>query len=222
MWATDVGSAYLESYTQEKVYIIAGPEFGELQNHILVVRKALYGLRSSGARWHDRFADCMRELGFQPCKAEPDIWMRPNGQRYEYVAVYVDDLALAMEKPQEFVDTLMNKYKFKLKGTGPITFHLGMDFHRDADGTLCITPNKYIEKMMGAYERMFGSSPIKNVSSPIERNDHPELDESEFLDADDTVKYQSLIGALQWLITIGRFDIQTAVMTLSSFRAAPR
>ena len=29
-------------------------------------------------------------------------------------------------------------------------------------------------------------------------------------------------GELQWLITLGRFDIQTAVMTMSSFRAQPR
>ena len=27
-WSTDISCAYLESYTQEKVYIIAGPEFG--------------------------------------------------------------------------------------------------------------------------------------------------------------------------------------------------
>ena len=30
MWTTDIGNAYLEAETDEKVYIIAGPEFGEL------------------------------------------------------------------------------------------------------------------------------------------------------------------------------------------------
>jgi hypothetical protein len=60
----------LEAYTTEKVYIIAGPaEFGEREGHILVISKALYGLRSSKAKWHDRFADCIRELSFFPCKA---------------------------------------------------------------------------------------------------------------------------------------------------------
>jgi hypothetical protein len=43
-WSTDVGNAYLESKTDEKVYIVAGPEFGELEGHILIIRKALYGL----------------------------------------------------------------------------------------------------------------------------------------------------------------------------------
>ena len=31
-----------------------------------------------------------------------------------------------------------------------------------------------------------------------------------------------MIGALQWTVTVGRFDINTAVMTMSGFRAAPR
>jgi hypothetical protein len=30
-----------------------------------------------------------------------------------------------------------------------------------------------------------------------------------------------LIGALQWVIQIGRFDVATAVMTMSRFRASP-
>jgi Reverse transcriptase (RNA-dependent DNA polymerase) len=57
LWSTDIGNAYLETYTSEKVYIIVGPEFGDREGHILIISKALYGLRSSGARWHDRFAD---------------------------------------------------------------------------------------------------------------------------------------------------------------------
>jgi hypothetical protein len=31
-----------------------------------------------------------------------------------------------------------------------------------------------------------------------------------------------MIGCLQWAVSLGRFDIQTATMTMSRFRAAPR
>ena len=55
----DIGNAYLEAYTKEKVFFIAGPEFGELEGHVLVIRKALYGLRSSGARFHEKLADSL-------------------------------------------------------------------------------------------------------------------------------------------------------------------
>ena len=221
-WATDIGNAYLEALTSEKVCIIAGPEFGERQGHVLIIYKALYGLRSSGARWHDRFSDCLRAEGFVPCKAEPDIWLRPNHGVYEYVAVYVDDLAIAMADPQVLVDILEGKHKFKLKGTGPIEFHLGCDFFRDEDDVLCMAPKKYIEKMAMGYETMFGEKPSTKVHSPLEKGDHPELDTSELLDQNGIQQYQSLIGSLQWAISLGRFDIATAVMSLSSFRALPR
>ena len=39
---------------------------------------------------------------------------------------------------------------------------------------------------------------------------------------DDIQKYQSLIGSIQWAISLGRFDIATAVMTLSAYRSSPR
>jgi Reverse transcriptase (RNA-dependent DNA polymerase) len=220
--ATDIGNAYLEAYTSEKEYVIAGPEFKDHEGHILIISKALYGLRSSGARWHDRFADFVRELGFFPCKAEPDIWMRRKGSNYEYVAVDVDDLAKAMKDPKEFTDTLEKKHKFKLKGTGPITFHFGMDFRRDDDNTLCISPSKYIDKLIQNYEKLFGMKQSTSATSPLEKGDHPELDTLELCDADQIAQYQSMIGALQWIVTIGRFDIITAVMTMSGFRMAPR
>ena len=51
---------------------------------------------------------------------------------------------------------------------------------------------------------------------------HPELDASELLDDNEITVYQSLIGALQWAVSIGRFDIHTSVMTMSGFRVAPR
>ncbi len=82
---------------------------------------------------------------------------------YEYVAVYVDDLAMAMKDPQQFVDVLTDKHKFKLKGTGSISFHLGCDFFRDDDGTLCMAPRKYIDKLTQNYERMFGEKPQMNA-----------------------------------------------------------
>ena len=76
--------------------------------------------------------------------------------------------------------------------------------------------------MVETYVRMFGEKPKEIYTSPLEKGDHPELDTSDLLDADGIQKYQSMIGAMQWAISIGRFNIATAVMSLSSFRVAPR
>ena len=221
LWGADVGNAYLEAYTKEKVYIVAGKGFGELEGHTLIISKALYGLRSSGLRWHERFSDTLRDMKFEISKADPDVWMRKNGDVWEYIAVYVDDLAIAAKSPKDICNDLITTYKYKLKGVGGLSFHLGCDFYRDKSGVLCFGPKRYIDKMLDAYEKMFGDKP-KGCTSPLERNDHPELDETEVLDEHDQRKYQSMIGALQWVVSLGRFDISTAVMTMSRFRAEPR
>jgi hypothetical protein len=118
-----------------------------------------------------------------------------------------------MKNPKEFTDVLENKHTFKLKGTGPIMFHLGMDFTRDDDGTLCISPTKYIEKLIKNYEKSFGIKP-KEFASPLEKVDNPELDTSELCTTEQIAQYhQSMIGSLQWIVTIGRFNVHTAVKT---------
>ena len=71
----DVGNAYLEACTTEKVCVHAGPKFGPLEGHLLVIEKALYGLRTSGARFHAKFADTLRAMGFMPTYADPNaLW----------------------------------------------------------------------------------------------------------------------------------------------------
>ena len=57
---------------------------------------------------------------------------------------------------------------------------------------------------------------------PLESNDHPEIDTSKESDENGIKIYQSMIGSLQWAVSMGRLDISTAVMTLSSFRSSPR
>jgi hypothetical protein len=89
--------------------------------------------------------------------------MRKRNDKYEYIGVYVDDLAIIAHDPKEITDILVNKYKFKLKGTGPITYHLGMDVYRDNTGTLCISPKKYIEKMIASYEQFFWKQAFSKV-----------------------------------------------------------
>jgi hypothetical protein len=95
-WATDIGNAYLEAKTTEKVCIKAGPEFGELQGNLLIIDKALYGLRLSGKAFNQLLFECLRDLGFYPSKAESSIFMRkcPTRDIYEYVATCVDNLCI--------------------------------------------------------------------------------------------------------------------------------
>jgi hypothetical protein len=75
---------------------------------------------------------------------------------YKYIAVYVDNLAIASKDPAGVIRALTEDYKFKLKDTGDIDFHLGCNFFCEEEGVSCFTPCKYINKLVASYERMFG------------------------------------------------------------------
>ena len=116
LWGADIGNAYLEATTKEKLYLVAGPEFEELQGYIHVIHKALNGLISSGLRWSQRIHVIMLQLGFKDCKVDPHVWLREKKNVYECIAIYVDDLLIASEKPQQTIQDLKEKFKLKIKG----------------------------------------------------------------------------------------------------------
>ena len=47
-WATNIGNPFFEVLTSKKVGIRAGPEFGDFERHLLIIYRALYGLKPSG------------------------------------------------------------------------------------------------------------------------------------------------------------------------------
>ena len=59
-------------------------------------------------------------------------------------------------------------------------------------------------------------------NSPLEKNDHPELDITKLCNEVQITKCMCMIGQPQWAITLGRYDILAHVMSMSRFRLAPK
>ena len=163
-------------------------------------------------------------MKFLPSEADPCIWLRkaPNLRCYEDIAVYVDDLCIAAESPSEINQIFMSKSLLKVIGDGKLTYHLGADYFEDPDGTFVSQPKKYIDKLADTYRRLFNDDRPKGYRTPLDKSDHPELDTSGILEGDMAAKYLTMVGQLQWLVTLGRFDIHAQVTTMSRFRAVPR
>ena len=128
------------------------------------MEKALYvyGTRKAGSCWHDCGFNVLKKMGFTHSKADPDVWMRKTegNSWYEHIALYDDDLGISTKNPKKIND-LQLKYHFKIKGTGPLTHHLGCTCIRHPDGTLVSDLTKYIE-IMESYEHIF----VHNPNSP--------------------------------------------------------
>jgi len=54
--ACDIGNAYLNAACREKLWTVAGPEFGSEKGSVKIIARALYGLKSSGAAWKSALA----------------------------------------------------------------------------------------------------------------------------------------------------------------------
>ena len=197
-WATYIGNTYLEALTSDKVCIRAGPEFGDLEGYLLIIYKALYGLKTNGKSFGQLLQECLLEIGFVPSLVVVSIYMRKcpkGGGHYKYIATYVDDLAIIMKDPQSLINQLKAApYNFKLKGSGPLNFHLGCGFSCDNNGTLYMDPGKYIDRMIEADGQHFGVKPDMKHRFPLQKSDHPKLDTTPFLDEKRKEIYQSLIG----------------------------
>ena len=48
---SDIGNAYLNAKCWEKIWTVAGTEFGSEKGKVMLAVRALYGLKSSGAAW---------------------------------------------------------------------------------------------------------------------------------------------------------------------------
>ena len=71
---------------REKIWTYAGPEFGSEKGSIMLIRKVLYGLKSSGEAFRAHLANTLHDNGFILSKSDPDMWLhpavKPDGQEY--------------------------------------------------------------------------------------------------------------------------------------------
>ena len=224
--AGDVGNAFLNGYTREHVYIVAGPEFGpELEGQILILVRSLYGLRSSAARFHEHLTEVLRKMGFLPTKADPNLFYKDKGDHYEYLASYVDDILVWSKDPMHIMTQLKSKYT--MKGVGIPEYYLGgnveqLDEHwTKEDIFVGLSARTYIKNVIPKFEETLERE-IKRNKTPMDEKLHPELDDTPLCNDRGASLYRSIIGSLNWIITLGRFDIAYATMSLARFNAAPR
>ena len=69
---------------------------------------------------------------------------------------------------------------------------------------------------------MFPGESLPQVKSALDKNDHPELDNSELASDDLITKFMCMVGQLQWAVTLGRYDILAHVMSMSRFERMKR
>jgi hypothetical protein len=165
-------------------------------------------------------------MGCKPSKADPDSWHKKVGNHCEGVLRFVDDVVSFLKDPMAVMRAL--EERCVMKGVGKPQRHLGGDvvelgeaWHKEG---ICaaFSAETHVKSNMGKLATMCGKSHFADKKTPISDACHPELDGSPLLPPDDISEHKSLVGSGNWLTTLGRFDMQCAVSTMSQCSMAPR
>ena len=151
--ATNSSSAYLYAKTREKWYVIAGPEFGELEGEKLVFDCSLYGLQTSGACFHEHLGQKLHHMGYTPSQTDPDFWIkRHTNGHYIYIANYVYDVICFSNNPMQVIEEIHSDYM--LKGISEPEYYLGGnvdpldDTWKDNNALLALSAQTYVKNVV--------------------------------------------------------------------------
>ena len=239
----DIGNAYLNAETRERVYFIAGPEWGSRSGLPVTIVRALYGLKSSGAEWKKSFASYIKHtLGYEPCVGSDDnVYLKAMKDKdgndyYSYLVVYVDDVLCIHKQPDEVLRIINRDYALKEPPSSP-DMYLGADFARyqifdeetnSVINTWSMSADSHIKKALEVVSARMDKDGVRfkskrTADSPFSSQDYrPELDITELCNDEQTEFFQSLIGIARWLCELGRVDLLTETSLLSTCLANPR
>jgi hypothetical protein len=143
----------------------------------------------------------MTHLGFTPCLADPDLWMRPevrpsDGVSYDaYVLLYMHDILVVHHDATDVLLRLDKYFKMKPGSIGDPDVYLGATIKqmRLANGVMAWagSPSKYVRASVDAVTKYLTNlgdrrwsrrwSMPKKAANPFPRDYEPELDTTPIL-----------------------------------------
>ena len=124
----DVSNAFCTAPCPEKIWAVYGREFGSKAGATVVLKRALYGLKTSSRAFHEFFGDLLRSMGFVPSRAYQDLGYRKSDDydRYDYITTHVDDIMISAKNPMEYMSVIEQSFKVRDVTSSP-EYYLGND-----------------------------------------------------------------------------------------------
>ena len=120
----------------------------------MLVRKALYGLKISGAEFRSFIAETLDEMVYWTSYADPDLWLRPEMKPdgfkyYEYILCCVDGVLCIFHNPRKLMKRIQEDFKIKDDKIEPPGVYIGVTLAKMKleSGKYCwtISPEKYVK-----------------------------------------------------------------------------
>ena len=108
----DIGNAFVQGKTKEKIYTRVGKE------SIALITHTLCGLMISTEMFRTLCADFFRTLGFHPTRFDCDTWMRirDTKEAYNYISTNVDGFEVVAHDTRMWINRIASTFLVKSHG----------------------------------------------------------------------------------------------------------
>ena len=211
----DAVNAFVNSPIDEPTYCRPPGGWTGTPGKLLLLQRALYGLKQSPALWYRHFSNTLIQLGLDPV-LEVDCLFKND---YMMIFFFVDDIVVIYEKHHEAqVDSFQQRLfeVYEMRFLGPLQWFIGIHITRDRNTRrLWLCQDSYIDKITAKFN--ITSSRRVRTPLPVEERRKSELQAT----PQQIYGYQQRVGSLNFAAVITRPDIAYAVSILSSFLVNP-
>jgi hypothetical protein len=192
----DVYNVFLHSILEEDIYMKQPPGYEDksLLHYVYKLDKAIYGLKQAPRAWYSKLSEKLLQLGFHASKADTSFFFYNRGGVMMFLLVCVDDIIVASSSQGVLALLKDLGAKFTLNDIGPLHYFLGIDV-KQQDGELHLSQMKYTFNVL----RHVGMQNCKSVTTPLTVSEKLGAHRGSPLSAEDSTKYRSIGGALQYL-----------------------
>lgn len=214
----DINSAYLHStYPIDIVtdMVFAGNYYK--QGCQYKINRAIYGLKESSSLFNDHLVKIFEKYGFQSMVLEPTILI--NKKLRIIILLFVDDILIASDTDTSFlVNKLEKNLTLKDMGINDDFKFLSYDITQKT-GELRLSIKSFLENAINRYGI---SITERKYSTPLDKGFKTEDQSSPLLDTKNIKLYEKIIGFLNYIYVIFRFDIGYSLNQLSRKVKEPR
>ena len=214
----DVQTAYLYSEITEEVYVEFPQGMIRKNGKCLMLRKSLYGLRSSALAWYKTMTGILTGMGFRKSRSDPCVFIKKaKNSDLAIVGLFVDDLLMLCDDEQwlEQIKVDLSKH-VNITDKGIVSQFLNLDICYDRElAIMKLSQKDYIEQILD----QFGMADCNGKRTVCPSG--AELYQPMGSLLPDASEYMSLVGCLIYLSTRTRPDIKFVVARLCQFMSNP-
>ena len=219
---TDAVKAFTQADVDHLIYVEMPEGFGS-SGHVLLLLKALEGIKQGAYLWFKHNRAAWTKLGATSWTNEPNLYYFPTVRTR--VGVFADDTLSGY--PEQFTEqykAIKKEYSKMIKidsfELSPVLKFTGCQFDRNrADGTITVHMERYIEQLCDEYKGQFEPCDLPYGESEKERKSFDNMLTSGV--KHEKGPYLQLMGKLVWPSSMVRLDITFPVNKLCSKASDP-